>query len=98
MAFYPLTFPMMVGPGTITTIIVLTGRADGLTGYLSVGLAAVVVLALLLLVLWFAPTIGEHLSGTMRTIMTRLMGMILAAIAVEMIVAGLTQLLPGLGG
>lgn len=95
-SFYPLTFPMILGPGTITTIIVFTGQAHGAAGYGAVGAALVVVLATLLAVLWFAPTIGHHLSQTMRVIMTRLMGMILAAIAVQMIVAGVSTLLPGL--
>ncbi len=95
-AFYPMAFPMMVGPGTITAIIVFGGEARGVTGYGEVALAIAVVLAALLLVLWFAPTIGKHMSMTLRTIMTRLMGMILAAIAVEMIIAGLTTSLPGL--
>lgn len=95
-SFYPLTFPMLVGPGTITTIIVFTGHADGIGGYLAVALAAIIVLALLFVVLWFAPAIGHHMSQTLRTIMTRLMGMILAGIAVGMVVAGLGKLLPGL--
>lgn len=95
-AFYPMAFPMMVGPGTITAIIVFGGDAQGVTGYAEVALAIALVLAALLLVLWFAPTIGKHLSMTLRTIMTRLMGMILAAIAVSMIIAGLTTSLPGL--
>lgn len=85
-----------MGPGTITSLIVLTG-AGGLGGQVAVGSAVVVVLALLLVVLWFAGTIGAHLSDTLRTIMTRLMGMILAAIAVEMVAAGLLALFPGLG-
>ncbi len=95
-SFYPMAFPMMVGPGTITTIIVLAGSSSGAGGLLEVGLALAIVLAALLLVLWFAPTIGKHMSMTLRTIMTRLMGMILAAIAVEMVVAGLGVALPGL--
>lgn len=95
-SFYPITFPLLMGPGTITSLIVLTG-AGGLGGQVAVGSAVVVVLALLLVVLWFAATIGAHLSDTLRTIMTRLMGMILAAIAVEMVAAGLLALFPGLG-
>ncbi len=93
-AFYPLTFPMLVGPGTITTIVVFTSHAQNLSGYLSIGAAALITLALLFVVLWFAPTIGHHLGQTLRTIMTRLMGMILAGIAVQMIVAGVKALFP----
>lgn len=95
-AFYPMAFPMMVGPGTITAIIVFTGGTGDMSGYLAVGAALVAVLLLLAVVLWFAPVIGHHMSMTLRVIMTRLMGMILAAIAVEMMVAGLGHVLPGL--
>lgn len=95
-AFYPITFPMVVGPGTIATLIIYTGHAQG-TGALA-GLGAVVaaVLALLFLVLFFAADLGRLLGDTARVITTRLMGMILLAIAVEMVAAGATALLPGL--
>ena len=50
--------------------------------------------AILAGVLWFAPSIGHHMSQTLRVIMTRLMGMIPAAIAVEMILTGLAHTFP----
>ena len=61
-------------------------------------LALVLVLGALGAVLHFSSTIGRHMSLTLRTIMTRLMGMILAAIAVDMLAAGLSRLFPGLSG
>lgn len=94
-SFSPMAFPMMVGPGTITAIIVFAGSADGVGGYLAVVVALLVVVAILAGVLWFAPSIGHHLSQTLRVVMTRLMGMILAAIAVEMILTGLAHTFPG---
>lgn len=97
-SFYPMTFPMVVGPGTITTIIVFMGQATGTPGLLSLGAAVALVLAALAIVLWFAPDIGHLMSQSLHVIMTRLMGMILAAIAVDMIAAGLTAILPGLSG
>lgn len=93
-SFYPLTFPMILGPGTIASIIVFTGQAEGVTGVVSVALALGAVLAVLFVVLWFAPTIGRRMSETLRVIMTRLMGMIVAAIAVAMVIAGLQELIP----
>jgi multiple antibiotic resistance protein len=47
-------------------------------------------------VLYFAASIGKLLSTKMRVIMARVMGMILAAIAVEMTFAGAKAMLPGL--
>jgi len=96
MAFFPLTFPMIVGPGTIATLIIYAGHAKGMSGLLGVGAVVAAILVLLFLVLFFASAFGKVMSETARVITTRLMGMILLAIAVEMIVAGLTVLLPGL--
>ncbi|MDX2412008.1 MAG: MarC family protein [Woeseiaceae bacterium] len=96
-AFYPITFPMVVGPGTIATIIIYTGKANNFTGFLSVGLILSTMIALLFLVLFFASYFGKVLSDKMRVIMTRLMGMILLAISIEMVAAGAIKVLPGLG-
>lgn len=96
-AFYPMTFPMLVGPGTITTLILFTHQATSWAQWLSIGAVFLVVVAILGLVLFFAGNLGAYLSTTARVIMTRVMGMILAAIAVDMIASGLKTLLPGLG-
>lgn len=96
LAFYPMTFPMIVGPGTIATIIIFTAHAKTTSDFLAVGGVVAAILALLFAVLFFASTIGQHLSQTLRSIVTRLMGMILLAIAVDMIVGGLKVALPGL--
>ncbi|MFV0386115.1 MarC family protein [Paracoccus sp. (in: a-proteobacteria)] len=97
-SFYPMAFPMIVGPGTITAIIVFMGEAKNAAGVISVAVAIGIVLAALTVVLWFSSNIGRHMSQTLRVIMTRLMGMVLAAIAVSMIAAGAKALLPGLAG
>lgn len=95
-AFYPMTFPMIVGPGTIATLVVFLQQAD--TPADRIAFAAILAAVLLMIggTFYFAATIGARLSRTLRTIMSRLMGMILLAIAIDMIVAGLLKLLPGL--
>jgi multiple antibiotic resistance protein len=96
LAFYPITFPMIVGPGTIATIIIYTAHATSTSGLIAIGAVVGAVLAILFVVLFFASLIGKVLSDTMRVITTRLMGMILLAISVDMLVAGLAAVLPGL--
>ncbi|WP_417679020.1 MarC family protein [Pseudodonghicola sp.] len=96
LAFYPMAFPMLVGPGTITTIILFTGQARHPTDHIAIGLVLAGNIAALAIVLYFAANIGHLMSQTLRTVMIRLMGMILAAIAVDMIAGGLKTLLPGL--
>lgn len=95
-AFYPLTFPIIVGPGTIATLIVFAGQAKTLPDKVAFWVVFVGLVAMLGVVFYFGAAIGKHLSSTARAIMSRLMGMILAAIAVDMIASGLKALLPGL--
>lgn len=97
-AFYPMAFPMIVGPGTITSLVLYAYQAKGIEQYVSYGAVLLSVLVILFIVLFFASAIGHVLSNKMRIIMTRIMGMLLAAIAVAMIVAGLNTLMPGLAG
>ena len=95
-AFYPMTFPMIVGPGTIATLIIYSAQTDGFAQYTAFGAVLSAILIMLFAVLFFASAIGKLLSAKMRVIMARLMGMILAAIAVEMVLDGLKTILPGL--
>lgn len=94
--FYPLTFPMLVGPGTITTLVVLSGHTSSVAHYTAIAAALVLVVVVLGAVLFFAANIGHHMSETLRTIMTRLMGMVLAGVAVQMLVTGLKAVFPTL--
>lgn len=96
LAFYPITFPMIVGPGTIATLIIYAAHSKGVEGLIPIGGVVAAILSILFVVLFFASSFGKVLSDTMRVIMTRLMGMILLAIAVEMFVAGVKAVLPGL--
>jgi multiple antibiotic resistance protein len=94
-AFYPLSIPILLGPGTISALVVYAhqAKAGGDTLAFWVGLAAFV--ALLGSVLISGPFIGRKVSPTIMSVTKRLMGMILAAIAMEMLVASLTALFPG---
>ena len=95
-AFYPLTFPILMGPGSITTLILFSGQVQGLGGRLTYFAVFGVIVASIAVVFALGGQIGKHLTGTAKVIMSRLMGMILAAIAIDMIATGLKALLPGL--
>jgi multiple antibiotic resistance protein len=87
---------MIVGPGTIATLIIYGAQVRHAPQAVAFGVVLIAVLTALFMVLYFAASIGRLLSTKMRVIMTRLMGIILAAIAVEMIFAGIRAMLPGL--
>lgn len=93
----PLAIPLVSGPGAITTMIILTAEGDG-----PVHLGIMIGVAVLLgAVVWIsfllAIPIGSRLRRTGINIVRRLMSLLLAAIAVEFIAGGLSQLFPVLG-
>lgn len=95
----PLGIPLLAGPGAITHVIVAAGRARGEMLH---QLALLIPVAVVALSVWLsfraAPAIARRLGKTGIHVVTRLMGLIIAAISVEMIVGGLGQLFPGLRG
>ncbi|MBD8878306.1 MarC family protein [Roseibium polysiphoniae] len=95
-AIYPLTVPILLGPGTISTLIIFRGQADGLAQEVAYGAAAAASVVLLGVTFLAAPFLEKLLGQTATSVMSRLMGMILAAIAMEMMVSSLKALLPGL--
>ncbi|MEX0306760.1 MAG: MarC family protein [Ruegeria sp.] len=95
-AFYPLAFPILVGPGTITTLILYAHHIKTPVEAIVYAGVFLFVVALLLVTFWNASALAERLSDNARVIMSRFMGMILAAIAISMIADGLKALLPGL--
>jgi multiple antibiotic resistance protein len=91
----PLAVPLLAGPGAISTTIVAAQAGD------AVNIASLVVcIALVCMLLWsilrVAEPIGSRLGTTGLNIATRLLGLLLAAIAIEMMAGGLKTLLPGL--
>ena len=95
-AIFPLAIPVIAGPGAIATVILYAERAHGVVGALSTGATIVLMCAVLLVTLRAASRLSGLLGATGMNVLTRLMGMILAAIAVEMITGGLVELFPQL--
>lgn len=96
-AIVPLSTPLLAGPGAISTVILDAHRGAGVM-HLSM-MALVIVLLSLTVWLTFlvAPWISQRMGRVGVNIFTRLMGLILAAIAVEFIAAGVRGLFPALG-
>jgi multiple antibiotic resistance protein len=93
-AAFPLAIPLMAGPGAITAMILLAGRAEGDLMKLTAlyGVAAGVMLACYLCFRVAVP-ISKTLGITGRAVISRLLGIILAALAVQFVIDGVTSLL-----
>ena len=97
-AVVPLTIPLLTGPATMSTVVIYADKAKTFwqLGTL-VGYGVVVALATALC-FSLAEPIARFLGKTGINVMTRLMGLILAALAVEVMTDGLTKLFPVLAG
>ncbi|WP_418593747.1 MarC family protein [Ponticoccus sp. (in: a-proteobacteria)] len=86
---FPIAIPLIAGPGAIATMILLAGRAEGALGMAAVlgVMAAVLMLALLLFL--SAGVIERGLGRTGINVVTRLLGMLLAALSVQFVLDGL---------
>lgn len=94
-AITPLAMPMLAGPGAISTIIVLAGQARSMTEK-SILLAAIVLtMAISLVVLRLGENLVRLMGQTGIRVMTRIMGLLLAAIAVQFVITGARDALKG---
>jgi MarC family membrane protein len=95
-AAFPLAIPLMAGPGAITAVILLAGRADGNVVYLT-SLLILIALGILscLVVFSAAERVSHWLGVTGNVVLTRLLGVILAGLAVQFIIDGVLALIRG---
>lgn len=80
----------------MATVILYTQQAQGVVGYVSIGLVIVLMCGLILVVLRAGDRMSKFPGVTGVKVLTRLMCMILAAIATEMMAGGLSELFPEL--
>lgn len=88
-AVTPMAIPMLAGPGAITAVILLSNKAETAAQHMILAGAIFLVSALTLLILWTAAVRSKILSVIALKITGRLMGLILAAIAVQFILNGI---------
>jgi multiple antibiotic resistance protein len=95
-AAFPLAIPLLAGPGAITATVLLAGRANGNLMLIAVLIAVVVsVAAACFLAFLFAERIGRAIGLTGNIVLSRLLGVLLAALAVQYVVDGVRAVLNG---
>jgi multiple antibiotic resistance protein len=92
-ALTPLAMPMLAGPGAISTVMVLSGQATTTAQTLVVYGSIVLTLLLSWITLRLAERLVERMGQTGIRVMTRIMGLLLAAIAVQFVITGVRDAL-----
>jgi multiple antibiotic resistance protein len=86
---FPMAIPMIAGPGSIASVMLLMARSDGLTESLTVLGALAATLVLTLLALLAAGPLMRLLGHKTEAMLTRLLGVILAALAAQFVIDGI---------
>ncbi|PIE22896.1 MAG: antibiotic resistance protein MarC [Planctomycetota bacterium] len=94
----PLAIPMLAGPGSITTVMVLRAKAEGHYGLLVVIGALFTILVLTGIILWGADRVLIRIGQTGMRIIEKLMGLLVVVIAVQLVMDGLESYLKLVNG
>ena len=95
-AVVPLAIPVTAGPGTIATVLVAAQQHPAILSKIEISIVILVISMIIGLLFSFAAPISKRLGVSGMGVVTRIMGLILAAIAMGMLAEGLKGLLPGL--
>ena len=88
-SIFPMAMPMIAGPGSIASVMLLMSRNDGIERTLVVLAALATILALTLVALLAAGPIMRLLGAKIEAVITRLLGVLLAALAVQFVIDGM---------
>jgi multiple antibiotic resistance protein len=90
---FPMAMPMIAGPGSIATIMLLMAKAEGTEATLTILAAMLAVVLLTLVALVAATPIMKLLGAKVEAVITRLLGVLLAALAVQYVIDGVKAVL-----
>ncbi|MEC9102717.1 MAG: MarC family protein [Pseudomonadota bacterium] len=85
---FPLAMPLLAGPGALASMILLVGEGQGIGHLLMVNLTMLAVLAIAMVLFILATPLARALGRTGVMVVTRLLGMLLAALSVQFVIDG----------
>lgn len=94
----PLGVPLLTGPGAITTVMIFVAQEETVVDRALVYLAVAVTFVAAFVLLFLGERLFQFMGRSGLQVFTRIMGLILAAVAVQFVLAGLSAALPGLTG
>ena len=97
-AVVPMAIPMVAGPGTMATVLVAAQQHASVLNKVEISMVILCMAALCGVLFSFATPIAKRIGASGIGVVTRVMGLILAAMAVGMLAEGLSVLFPGLAG
>jgi len=90
---FPLAFPLITGPGTLATLLLLTAETTDLLGFSMVLGVGLLILAVTLVFLLLSQPLMRVIGVTGGMVISRLLGVVLAALAVQYVISGVSEVL-----
>lgn len=88
---FPLAFPLLAGPGALTTVILMAGHVNTVLDRVVMSAVILSVIIASLVILLLAQTLSNRLGQTGANVISRLLGLVLAALAVQFVIDGIRQ-------
>ncbi|TCL68286.1 MarC family protein [Rhizobium sp. BK251] len=88
-AVFPIATPLIAGPGALSATVLIAGTMDGVAGKLELISVIAAVMALVVVALFVAQKVDKVLGVSGRALLTRLLGVLLAALSIQFIVDGI---------
>jgi multiple antibiotic resistance protein len=91
LSVFPLAFPLLAGPGALTTVMLMAGHVETFSQRMTMSLIIFMVCVTTLFTLFMARSLSVRLGETGANVISRLFGLILAALAVQFVIDGIRQ-------
>ena len=86
---FPLAFPLLAGPGALTTVLLMVGNIHSLGDRVVMASVILLVSLVTLLILLLAQTLSRLLGQTGANVVSRLLGLVLSALAIQFVIDGI---------
>ena len=93
----PLAIPLLAGPGTMSQAIIYSNKVTSTYHWIGTFLVVLIIGLLIKLILQYSKRIGRRLGIVGLNVMTRIMGLIILSLSIEIIASGMRDILPALG-
>lgn len=93
----PLAIPLLAGPGTISQSIIYSNKLSSSSYWIGAAVVVLIIILLIKLIFQYSRYIGKKLGTLGLNVMTRIMGLIILSLSIEIIAAGIRDILPALG-
>ncbi len=95
-AIVPLALPIIIGPGAMSTLVIASNDYSTFIFKSWLSFLCILLALGMMLILYFGPTIAKFIGDSVIKVITRIMGMLIMAIAAGMLANGITGLIPAL--